>query len=369
MNSPLDKIINLMKKGEVNSTISQSLDAERKIRNLRKNMHTGFFDPRKHDVAPRLAESEVDKLVKNKLMSDKQVRLQDKIMGGAGGAYGGLLGGAIAYGSAKPEIGRLAKLLRVGTGAGIGGLGVGGAFYGLSKLTHREYDKLTPEQKREHVREYIANQDKKDSHPFAKFIRAHQKANELAGAGGLLGLGTNFAAAKAMMLGLKGLDKADDKTVEELLQNSGVGKNVNFLGIGKGKGVANNAHFQDVKPYINEAGNEIIGNVDVSHENMYKPGIIAHELGHANISKNKGFVGALQKYLYPATSKLQGPIGAASALGIYGATKDDTDVGTGAAKGLGIASAANAGILIPEFEASRRGAANILKSSDRKSVV
>jgi hypothetical protein len=362
-----EKLPKKVKKADVNDTITGLLDLLRAQRHQeqKNKKYPGFlnFDPEKHNNPPRLSNTEIEKIVNNYLPSNEELDFGDKVVSGVGGLFGGALGGMIGHGTTSPSASKLMKILKpLGYGAG-GILAGGGAAYGLNRLSTRNYRKLSPEQKRQQVKEYIAAQEEKDNHPVAKILRDKQKAEELSLIGGILGGGANYLSGKAMMLGLKGIPKAEANVVEDLLNNSGVGKNINFLGIGKGSGRPDNAHYIDVKPYIDDKGNKIIGNVDVSHENMYKPGIIAHELGHANISKNKGIVGGMQKHLYPLTHKFSPLLGTVSGLGIYGATKDDTNVATGAAKGLGIASLLNAGILVPEFEASRRGAVNIMRSS------
>lgn len=111
-----------------------------------------------------------------------------------------------------------------------------------------------------------------------------------------------------------------------------------------------------------------IGQIHATTKKMWKPGIMAHEIGHANIHDSKGLVGFLQRKLYGPTmlaNKLG--LGLLPSIGAYKLVgKDDDSVLSGGLKGGLVGAAANAGALIPEFEASRRGIKYMKDSSMSK---
>lgn len=95
----------------------------------------------------------------------------------------------------------------------------------------------------------------------------------------------------------------------------------------------------------------ITNSVQTSSTNMNTLPILAHEYGHANIHHNGGPVGFLQDKVYPFTGLMAGPASTASDMLL----KKETNVGKGALIGAGAQAIGNAGKIIPEFEASRRG--------------
>jgi len=91
--------------------------------------------------------------------------------------------------------------------------------------------------------------------------------------------------------------------------------------------------------------------VSTASSNMNTAPILAHELGHGHIHENPGIVKWLQDNLYgpsKAVPMIQPQL-------IKTLTKNETRPMVGALKGGLTAGVANAGTLVPEFEASRRG--------------
>jgi hypothetical protein len=93
----------------------------------------------------------------------------------------------------------------------------------------------------------------------------------------------------------------------------------------------------------------------------YKPGLIGHELGHANIEHNPGLTRWIQRNLTGVTDKIAPYSG--SLLGaLAGASSNHSPI---AAALMGALSGGliNSGTLIPEFEASRRGVKAVMNTS------
>lgn len=107
-----------------------------------------------------------------------------------------------------------------------------------------------------------------------------------------------------------------------------------------------------------------VGEIGATSKRMWKPGIVAHELGHADIHANPGLANFLQRKLYqPTMLANKAGLGMIPALGAYILNKEEEDPWKGALKGGLVGATANAGALIPEFEASRRGIKHLMKSS------
>jgi hypothetical protein len=118
------------------------------------------------------------------------------------------------------------------------------------------------------------------------------------------------------------------------------------------------------KQRIREKIDRRIGKVTSVSKRLWKPGIMAHELGHAEIAAGKGIPSFLQKHLYgPTAIANQAGVGIIPALGAYKLTERDDNEFVGGMKGLALGSAVNAGILVPEFEASRRGIRSLMRTS------
>ena len=300
------------------------------------------------------SDKEINKYV-GKLPKERDLRLQRNVLTGVGGVYGGLLG---AMGSLLLQKGNLTKGKTIAgalIGGGLGGVGA----RTLHKKVHKGYSELSKEQKRELVKKYIAKQiAEKDTlksrlqEDGEKMYGLHSSAS-IAAAIGQTGAGLTLVPT------VGALPTMSDETLHELISNSGINGKVHIAKPTTEKipMLSENAYFSDAAP------KDHIGSITATSKCMWKPGIIAHELGHGNIHTNPGLVKFLQDNLYAPTMRAnQFGLGVLPSIGTYYATKNDTDPVTGAAKGLGIGTAANIGILAPEFEASRRGIANILKT-------
>ena len=101
--------------------------------------------------------------------------------------------------------------------------------------------------------------------------------------------------------------------------------------------------------------------VEASSMRMFRPGNIAHELGHAHIEHNPGVMNYLQNEIYPIADKYAkrtAPlIGAAAGL-----ASNHHPLAGAVMGGLG-GALADSGRLIPELEATRRGIKAMMQSS------
>jgi hypothetical protein len=106
------------------------------------------------------------------------------------------------------------------------------------------------------------------------------------------------------------------------------------------------------------------GSVHATSLRMWRPGVVAHELGHADIARKGGLVGFLQRYLYGPTRAInRATFGAIPTALSFKANEDEDDKLKGFLRGGAIGAGLNAGVLVPEIEASRRGIKHLLKTS------
>ena len=106
------------------------------------------------------------------------------------------------------------------------------------------------------------------------------------------------------------------------------------------------------------------GSVSANTRRLWRPGVMAHELGHAHIENNPGLIRLLQRYAYGPTKKLNNlTFGAIPTLASFKANENEDDQVKGFLKGGLIGTGLNAGVLIPEIEASRRGIKYLLRTS------
>ena len=106
--------------------------------------------------------------------------------------------------------------------------------------------------------------------------------------------------------------------------------------------------------------------VETFSSNMNTAPVIAHEYGHANIHHgNNGPVKFLQDNVYPITPFAVAPTNAIADRLL----KNETSAGKGALIGAGAQAVANAGRIIPEFEASRRGLGVINEGASMKDKI
>lgn len=189
--------------------------------------------------------------------------------------------------------------------------------------------------------------------------RAFGTANAL---GGLASMAAVPAAGLTTTLAAGSLPKLEDKHLEELINAANLKERLHVRKPTTEKGfiLNENAYFA---PYETNKKN-IAGEVSATSKRMWSPGIVSHEIGHGNIHANPGVASWLQRNLYSptATANAMG-LGVLPALGAFALNKDEEDPLKGALKGGLLGAVTNAGMLVPEFEASRRGMKYLAKSS------
>ena len=333
-----------MPKLEENQLLNRILDKYRQGKDI-------FKEP---DILEDNKDSE--KKLHRKLPSHKTVAKEHKrslTPGGiAGGFFGSVLGSARGGGFGGAAVGALA-----------GSLIGGGVAYAGSKMKYRKYEKLTDSQKKELVKRYLKKQKERDNTSGEKFNRNVNRTGKLYAAGALATLPLSIGMLP-YAAGIGKMKELSSKHQKELLHHSGVEGRVMISKPYKKKlpFYEENAYFDHNTKNLTKK--KQVGSVFATSKRMWKPGIVSHELGHANIQKSRDIAGLLQRHAYAPTSianMLGGgilPVGAT-----YAATKNDTNEWKGGLKGLGIGAAANAGVLVPEFEASRRGILNMMRSS------
>lgn len=308
------------------------VEADRRLANKKS---LGWADPQALYNEVNLTDAQIKKIIR-KVRSKKDQRnrkILATLLGGAGGAVSGAV-------ISRNPVGVL-------VGAGVGGLGINR----LQAHLENSANKLTDEKLKKAVGESMQkiNERKKD-----KVNQAVGSAYTLTGAAALPAALTEVGALAATIGGASALPELTDTQMEELIKNAPI-KNKQNLRVHKptNRNIFANAYY-----------NPSDHSVQATSLNTWKPGIMAHELGHAELQGSKGVAGWLQRHAYTPTTLLNTyGAGLPTSIATYLATKNDDDVSTGALKGLATGTVANAGILVPEFEASRRGIANLLKST------
>ncbi len=267
-----------------------------------------------------------------------------------GAAAGGGLGALGAMLLKRPEL--VAAL-------GLGGAAAGG---GLAYMQAQKQQKQNMDNSEAELLKNIKarlNALKKQEEQTPTVIKDIGKAQYIAAGAALPSVFTNAAALGAMHLANAHAPELTDSQMAELVENAGL-KNPKNLKVTKPTSTTN--HWSDylrANAYYDPSRHEI----SATHNLTWKPGIMAHELGHAKLQETPGLVGALQRHVYTPTALMQNLFGGlASNMGAYYLTKNEDDPTRGALKGFGVGAVTNAGILVPEFEASRLGVANLLKS-------
>jgi hypothetical protein len=154
---------------------------------------------------------------------------------------------------------------------------------------------------------------------------------------------------------VKKLDQTAPSSLEqEIIKNLNLAdKNIKINDINMDHGVAN--------AYFDPANNR------VTFQNMPRnPGMLAHEMGHANIHHSKNLSNKIQNFRLSKITpflNMAGPIGAAIA------TRNEEDVGEGALKGALVGAATGAPTLINEADASIRAIRAMQKSQMSKKNV
>jgi len=164
------------------------------------------------------------------------------------------------------------------------------------------------------------------------------------GIGGLAGTAANVASGLAMPLVAKKFPQVTPEKVNAVAKHLGL----------EGK-VWTDMSAHEYPVWRMDKNNAFYdpntGKVKTLSSTMNTAPILAHELGHGHIHENPGIVKWLQDNLY-------GPSKAAPLIQpklIETLTKNETRPMVGALKGGLTAGVANAGTLVPEFEANRRG--------------
>jgi hypothetical protein len=193
------------------------------------------------------------------------------------------------------------------------------------------------------------------------------------GAAGALASGlANPIAGKVMMHSVEKLDPLKDKQLNQIINSANLkGK----LDVERPKKTDNefNAYFRAYEGEELKKKKGKIGLIKALSSKTWKPGIMAHEVGHADIHNTSPInpVGFMQRKMYRPTmlmNQLGGgllPVLATNKL----VGKDEDNPLMGGLKGGLMGSAANAGVLIPEFEASRRGLKHMMNSPALKGKV
>lgn len=163
--------------------------------------------------------------------------------------------------------------------------------------------------------------------------------------GGLTGLLGSLASATALPLVAKNSPKVTPEKVNEIAKRLGIEGKFNL----DMSDTAAPLWRMDKNNATYTPGSR---QVQTHSSTMNTAPILGHELGHAHIDNNPGLVKWLQDNAY-APTRHAGPLVQNPAIKYL--TKNETRPMVGALKGGLTAGVANAGTLIPEFEASRRG--------------
>jgi hypothetical protein len=195
-------------------------------------------------------------------------------------------------------------------------------------------------------------------HPILRALLAN-----IAGKSALLPT-TLLAGQAAMKMPGTGGEELSKKHLEDLLQNSGIPKgrqpNIHWSGTpsfsdlhsqsGLSKVMSTNAMYDPVTNVVSTAGNGKLA-----------PGVLAHELGHAQIQYGGNRLARWLQNRGRGVSTVFGPL--ASLIATQGIVGDNDSNLTGAGKGALAGAAAWAPTLLNEVDASRRGVATLLRSN------
>jgi hypothetical protein len=315
----------------------------------------GFGDPHMHDYT-------LDNRHASGILREIKDTQNSKLLRGANALGGGLFGG---FGGAF--LGSLYKKPHLG--AGVGGVigGAGGAVLAdkVRSGGYKDFDGLSREEKIQELKSYLKKRKDKKNGKLHKAVKEYDKVQTLMAPAGLAtGVGT-IAAGSVLGAAASALPELGDKDLKKLVSSSKlngavkINKPENAVSLG-----GRNAWFRENDAPLTVGKKKMLGSIEATGRDMWKPGIVSHELGHANIHGSKGLTGFLQRKLYSPTMKMNAMLGGLPAsAATYAMTKDEDDTTRGALKGLGVGALMNAGVLVPEFEASRRGIMSMLKTN------
>jgi hypothetical protein len=253
----------------------------------------------------------------------------------------------------------------------IAGAALGG--YGINRATinaQKNYRNLSDKEKRIALKESLKSykeQEEKGNLTSADL----QQAQGFNAVGSLAGALANPVAAEAMIRSVGGLEALKEKELAQIINSAGL---KNKLDVKKPNTSAGqfNAYF---KPYSDAQAKATgkIGLIEALSKKTWKPGIMAHEVGHADIHNTSSIdpVGFMQRRMYKPTMMMNqfglGILPVVATNKLVGKEEDNPLVG--GLKGGLVGSAANAGVLVPEFEASRRGLKHMMNSPSLKGKV
>jgi hypothetical protein len=280
--------------------------------------------------------------------STRAVSRLEPISGGILGGYGGgLLGTLAGVPFGKPS----ALVAGALAGAGVGGY----AGYRYGKNRAEIYSKLDKKTKKKLLKAHVAKHNKEKDSAINQAGLAIDKGHTLGNIGGLLSMVTTPAVGASMVFGAGQQAPLQDEHLSKMIEEAGLRDKlvVRKPKIDKLPFFEENAYFA---PYEKRPADGRVGEITSLSKRLWKPGVMAHEIGHANIEANKGLVNLLQSHAYgPTLLANRLGLGVIPATAAVMATNDEDNTLKGAAKGGLVGALANIGVLAPEFEATRRG--------------
>lgn len=196
---------------------------------------------------------------------------------------------------------------------------------------------------------------KEKEHPISRAILASTL-------GGAAQLPVGLAGAQlAMRMPSTGGEALSKEKLQNILQNSELPKHLQPKIHFRGSGSFTGANPLLEKLFTNAMYDSVHNAVSTTGEGQLQPGILAHELGHAQIH-HKG--SSLAKMLQDKGRAFSGGLGPLSSLVAtqFVVDADDTNL-QGAGKGAIAGLSAGAPMLLNEADASRRGIAMLLRSN------
>jgi hypothetical protein len=254
----------------------------------------------------------------------------------------------------------------------LAGAALGG--YAINKRIKEQqetYRNLSEKEKQIALKEYLKRYKKRQESGEITESDVDQ-ARGLGAVGALTSALANPVAGKVMMHSVENLAPLKGKQLSQIINSANLkGK----LDVERPKKTDNqfNAYFRAYEGEELKKKKGKIGLIKALSPKTWKPGIMAHEVGHADIHNTSAInpVGFMQRRMYKPTMMMNQfgggllPVLATNKL----VGKDEDNPLMGGLKGGLMGSAANAGVLIPEFEASRRGLKHMMNSPALKGKV